>query len=1056
MNDKLLLQFVLMLLVAAPCSAVADALAGDSAAVEAGHTQRRWQGWGNHRAIVRVKNLEPALRARLPWRLPFRIDSLPARDGLPKNAVFVVDATTGNPVRNIMVVERNDQDGEVVFEPTTAPGNYYVYYLLVNTREFADNWQQVETGHHWQYPAWQEPEADWCRDNGVNEEGLAGVVWRKLPKADFLGFESVNDFHDFTEMEAAASDEEVTALVAEHPDEPFLVFPEDRQNPIRMKDRLPLCWVTKGPQSELCGQAQPGEFFAFQLGLFAARNRLQDIEVQCEDLRSTARNDISLSLRCFNTEGVDWQGRPIRKQVSIDRHRVQALWCGVDVPAGARHGQYNGAVTIAAEGQPSRRIAVELNIAGEPLADRGDGDLWRHARLRWLDSTIGLDDQPSKPFTPLVVDSNSIRCLGREVHLGPSGLPNQIKSHFSPSVTKLVDIPREMLASPIRMIVERHNGATGRLGRGQLEFTGQTEGNVSWQSTSSDGNLTLECQGRMEFDGFIAYRLVLSADRATQVNDIRLEIPLRRDMAKYLMGMGHRGGKRPPTVEWAWDQNRHQDAVWVGDVNAGMQCQLLGENYVRPNVNIYYQYRPLNLPPAWHNKGRGGCVIADSVSSDGGPDQVVLKAYSGPREIGADEPLHFYFNLCVTPFRTLNTDQQWKSRYWHRYTSGPDENTVPTFQTVRDVGCNIINLHGNGKQNPYINYPFITTPTIKAYVQKAHDAGMRAKIYYTVRELSNHTAELWALRSLGSEVLASRDKDRSGMSGGFSWNAEHIGLRDYHGAWVDLGSRDASHLTAGMSRWHNYYLEGLGWLIRNVGIDGIYIDDCAYDRTVIQRTRKVLDRTKPGCLIDLHSWNHFDRRAGFANCANLYMQHMPYIDKLWFGEDFHYGALPPDFWLVEISGIPFGLMGEMMSNGNPWLGMAYGMTGRMGWGEEGPGRRSPSGMWKVWDQFGIADAEMIGYWDPECPVTTDQPEVLATAYVRSDRTLVAVANFAEEHRDIHLDVNWRQLGIALQNARVRAPDIEEVQEQTEFRPGDAIPVSAKRGWLLILEAGKQN
>lgn len=1031
---------------------VAAAQARDSPGaleLEREHTQRRWEGWGNHRAVVRVEEPQPAVRAHLPWRLPFRIDSLPAVEGLPKDAVFVVDAATGKPVRNVVVMRRNDDFGDIAFQPAATPGDYYIYYLLINTHEFADGWQQVERGDQWQYPTWQAPEAAWSQAHGLDEVGLASQAWQELPTAQFVDFESVNGFNRFTEMEHAASRGEVDALLAAHPDQPFLVFPEDRQHVIRMKDRLPLRWVTSGPSVVFRGQAQPGEFYAFQLGIFAARDALREVELRCENLRSETPDATSLPLRCFNTGGIDWQGRTFDKTVSVSRNRVQALWCGIDVPADAPHGQYEGAVTVAPEGQPPERIAVRIDVRGEPLADRGDGDLWRHARLRWLDSTIGLDDQPSEPFTPLAVDNNSIGCLGRRVVLGPDGLPKQIKSHFSPSVTKLVEKPRDMLASPIRLVVEQSSGVTRPLGDGQLEFTKQTEGNVSWQSTSSDGNLTLECQGRMEFDGFVAYRLVLSAERATQVNDIRLEIPLRTRVAKYLMGMGQRGGNRPRDVRWKWDQDRHQDSVWIGDANAGLQCQLLGENYVRPNVNIYYQYRPLNLPPAWHNNGRGGCVIADD-----GPEQVVLKAYSGPREIRPYEPLHFYFNLCITPFRTLNTQQHWQSRYWHRYTSGPNENTVPTFQTVRDLGCNIINLHANGKQNPYINYPFVTTPTIKDYVQKSHDAGMRAKLYYTVRELSNHTAELWALRSLGSEILADGDEDRRGASGGFSWNAEHLGLRDYHGAWADLGSGDASHLTAGMSRWHNYYLEGLAWLLGTESVDGIYIDDCAYDRTVMQRARKVMDQVKPGSLIDLHSWNHFDERAGFANCANLYIQHMPYIDKLWFGEGFNYGDLQPDFWLVEISGIPFGLMGEMMSGGNPWLGMAYGMTGRMGWGEEGPGRRSPSAVWKLWDQFGIEDAEMVGYWDPACPVRTDHPDVVATAYVRPDRTLVAVANFGAENFDVRLDIDWRAVNLTPQNSRLRAAEIEEVQSPEEFRPGDTITVPAKRGWLLVLEPEK--
>ena len=89
-------------------------------------------------------------------------------------------------------------------------------------------------------------------------------------------------------------------------------------------------------------------------------------------------------------------------------------------------------------------------------------------------------------------------------------------------------------------------------------------------------------------------------------------------------------------------------------------------------------------------------------------------------------------------------------------------------------------------------------------------------------------------------------------------------------------------------------------------------------------------------------------RDGFASSANLYLEHFPYLNRLWFGEYFDYNSAP-DYWLTEISGIPFGLMGEMLQDGgNPWRGMVFGMTGRLPWSGqpaaavEGLGRCSAS------------------------------------------------------------------------------------------------------------------
>ena len=127
------------------------------------------------------------------------------------------------------------------------------------------------------------------------------------------------------------------------------------------------------------------------------------------------------------------------------------------------------------------------------------------------------------------------------------------------------------------------------------------------------------------------------------------------------------------------------------------------------------------------------------------------------------------------------------------------------------------------------------------------------------------------------------------------------------------------------------------------------------------------------------------------------MHLMPYIDSLWFGEGYNYDE-PPEYWLIEMSGIAFGLMGDMMHAGNMWRGMLYGMTTRFRCAD-------PQPVWQVWDAFGIDSAEMVGYWEPASrrPVTVSCTEggatptdaVLATVYVRrGNATLVSLASWA--------------------------------------------------------------
>jgi len=219
----------------------------------------------------------------------------------------------------------------------------------------------------------------------------------------------------------------------------------------------------------------------------------------------------------------------------------------------------------------------------------------------------------------------------------------------------------------------------------------------------------------------------------------------------------------------------------------------------------------------------------------------------------------------------------------------------------------------------------------------------------------------------------------------------------------------------------------------------------AFDRVTMKRVRKVLETYRPAGLIDLHSANQYNPRDGYASSANLYLEHFPYLDRLWFGEYFDYNS-QPDYWLVEISGIPFGLMGEMLEKGgNPWRGMIYGMTARLPWAGD------PRPLWKAWDEFGLSRAEMIGYWAPTCPVKSSEPQVLATVYRQKGKALVALASWSEKTVGCRLLIDWKKLGLNPQKITIEAPAIENFQPARTFKPDEEIPVEPGRGWLLILK-----
>jgi len=976
-----------------------------------------------------VANQADAVWVRLPWR---RRDQEPE-----KKNIVVTCAATDKRVRNVIAVNVNREFGDLVFQART-PGEYHVYHLPQKKTGPSDFMKTYFSSTVYDPPE-ETAEAAWRERCSLTPAGLAAEKRKDLPQAEVLEIQAIDEFHRFDPMEVIATASEMEALLAEHADRPYLLFPEDRRYPIRMPDELPQRWIEAGPSEVFHGEACRGEFYAFQIGVYAARQGLEAIELGYADLRAAGGATIpAANFRCINLGGTDWLGRPFRKELSVPKGRVQPLWIGVQIPPEAEPGEYEAALTLRVRNAPATEVMVRLSVTEETLDDAGDGETWRHGRLRWLDSTIGLDDEAVEPYDPIEVEDRTVDVLGRDLRFGNTGLPGSIRSRFSRNVDRADGPPEELLAAPVRFVVQTAGGPVVWSG-GRPEVVRQTTGAVEWEAASTGGGWSLHVRARMECDGHVNYRLTLTAERAAVVKDLALEVPLRRETATYMMGMGCPGGYRPAEWRWRWDSHHGNNHLWIGDVHGGLNCKLkhVEEDWVLGNFERAGLYRD------WSNGGRGGCTVTEE-----GDDTVLIRAYTGERSVEAGETLHFNFALLVTPVKKLDKNH-WRWRYAHHVAARSVEENAPT-------GATIINVHQGDPLNPYINYPFLTADQLKAYADAAHEKGMKVKFYYTVRELTNYTAELWALRSLGDEVFLdgpgfANPEELAKVAGpyrnhtGDAWLCEHL-LGHYLAAWqqpLEGGRYDAAIATVGLSRWHNYYLEGLRWLLVSTGLDGLYLDDIGYDREIMKRVRKVMRRTRPGSLIDFHSGN-----GGPISPACQYLEHFPYIDSLWFGEGFNYEKASPDYWLVEISGIPFGLFGEMLQDGgNPWRGMIYGMTNRLHW------QGDPRAIWKVWDDFGIQDARMIGYWDPACPVKTDREDVLATVYRREGRTLIALASWAKDPISCKLRIDWQALGLDAEKARLFAPAVPDFQDETTFRPSDEIPVAPARGWLIIVDEG---
>lgn len=1190
-----------------------------------------WQedGKGNHRAIVEVNEQADAVWVHIPWR---------RRDPNPQDkAILVYDTKTGKRILNVVRINVTQEYGDIVFQPSSAPSTYEIYYLPHNSSK-----GPMDVPH---YLPWEDSaDNEWLQRNGLLPDDLKRGTWRSLPQAKVLEIQARDEFNSFYPMEVIATGEEINELLSRYPNNHYFVFSEDRKTPVKMFEIIPSIWAKKGPRNEFIGKAQPGEFYTFQLGIWAARESITNLQLEYSDLKGKNGVIPASAFKCINLSGIDWLGRPFKKVFSLGKGKVRPLWIGLDIPIDAT-GRYEGSISVKPQGLEETKIKLIIEVEGEPLKDHGDSELWRLSRLRWLDSTLGLSDEPIPPFTPLKLQDRKITLLGREITFAKSGFPKSIKSWGN-----------EILASPVRFLIETEQGIA-QYEKSEEKIVKVTKGVIEKLVRADAGDLAISIDYKVEFDGCIKWKVILEAKKDINLRDVRLEVPIKKEIAKYMMGMSYKGGYRPKEWTWKWDINRADNMVWLGDVKAGVQVKLEGERDFWAMVDL----RDVGLPKSWHNEGKGGCQIREEGNS------VVVRAFTGERTIKAGEKLTFGFRFLVTPFKEIDPNHwNWRIGGWLL-----DESSESAF--------NIFHLHHATPQNPYINYPFLTIEELKDFVQKVKsvsyrltdfgkiiypaegninlakgslhlwvrinfdphqgqagdarynqplfylnfpnqdqlgfywnidDRGMRAyirkgapqlnqypliltsnspdwekgqrhiltlswgdelsifvdgkklagvpykgtlansltdaemvlegkpgegfaveaikiedvpyeegkkirpivdastlfldsfadwnggketkpekgrgtgkvigvcevgkgefgkeivfsarkekippkgvNIYYTVRELSNHCVELWALRSLGDEIFQTggvdiygEEKiDQSKGDGGYPWLQEHL-VWGYVPAWLTptgRGDVDAAIATQGLSRWHNYYVEGMRYIMMNAGVDGLYLDGIGYDREIMKRIRRVMKEINPESRINFHSGNEYDFMDWHISPANKYMEHFPYIDSLWFGEFYDYDS-PPDYWLVEISGIPFGLTGEMLNyenGGNPYRGMIYGMSGRF--------HPSAPHIFKFWDEFGIQKAEMIGYWLDSCPVKTNREDVLATVYKKKGKALIALASWAKEDVQVKLKINWQLLGLKPEKTKIIAPEIPNFQPHREFLPDEEIPIEKGKGWLLV-------
>lgn len=1003
-------------------------------------------GLGNHRFLIEAPRAE-YVKAQIKWR---RHDRLVDTTGLRLRYGKRRDGIGENEIFDIIAEDCDRESVSVIFRAPTS-GVYELYYL-----PFELSGEAFSPSTEYMPRDAMRPSEDWLCGLGEAEPCCGSVI----------GYEARSDFDSFYPMELAMTAKEALAFTGETL--PFIAVAESRLRPVRMRAQLPAVWCTRSADERrtLSDRAAKNEHYAFQAVLYA-RERLENVRIRFYD--SNGAEYSCERVICFSTDGVDTRGKPFSISRSAEAGELLPLWCGVrcecfDSAAVDIH------ICITADNTThTEQLSVQLELTDELLEDNGDGELWRMSRLFWLNSDIGLSNDVIPPYTPPVLsgDGKSISILGRTIAVGRLGLPSQITGFFDEHCRLDESCePSELFSSPMTLSVcENGTLCDAAITHSECTHSGGMESCLVRRGTF--GALCFESDVTYEADGHIDCKISLSANSDGEYS-FELSSCLRSAAVPYMMGMCRFGGKVPNYWEYRWDAARDGNEVWLGGMRLGMKLKLMQEDEHWRGASP--------LPRLWANGGRGKFTLRRDACSD----TVTLSATTGKCHLAAGQTEVLHFHILITPFHPIELEHHYTEHYYHKNTWNSTE-SIPSLERARELGCTSVILHQGGPLNENINYPFLLADRLRDEVKTAHSMGLKYKLYYTVRELSNRAAELWALRSLGDEIFCddgdariadffAADAEKKRSRGG-PWLCEHL-CDSYTPAWqqkLQNGELDCAIKTQSCSRWHNYYLKGLDYLMRRVGIDGIYLDGIGYDRHIMRRVRRVMLAASPTCDIDIHNGNEHSSYYQNGCSACIYMEHFPYADSLWNGEGFDCDAMSPDAMLTEVSGLPFGLMNEMLEGGgNPFRGMLFGMTARCGWSQGG----TSSTIWEsIWKPFGIEHSRLFGFWDPRCPVVTEYDEIPASVYVNdAGDVLVCLASWYAFDVETAISVDREALGLCGEY-ELYAPQICEMkpydrllpwdrgdlstpegylQEERVFREGESIPVKSGGGYMLFL------
>ncbi|MCX5908538.1 MAG: DUF6067 family protein, partial [Deltaproteobacteria bacterium] len=181
------------------------------------------------------------------------------------------------------------------------------------------------------------------------------------------------------------------------------------------------------------------------------------------------------------------------------------------------------------EGEYTVKVKLSSN-SGETIIDYDD---WFEKKIfDWMKNPRGVGETVPPLYSPLAVKDNEVSLWGRKYRFGKEGLPESVVSQNKELLSGRGLIEAEIEGKPADIKIET-----------PMAFTSAKPAVVKGKSVLSAGNLKMELNLTMEYDGFMLFQMTYSPVKdKVKINHLRLKLPLQAKYAKFYSAAGDTQG----------------------------------------------------------------------------------------------------------------------------------------------------------------------------------------------------------------------------------------------------------------------------------------------------------------------------------------------------------------------------------------------------------------------------------------------------------------------------------------------------------------------------------